>query len=144
MPGLGFIQQAIVTDSAVAWAAHWTNIGEHFRKDVDDVVIRGAILEGAKTMIMETPILTGRARGNYEVDEKAGTDYKWDRYDDGVGTYNRILKKVLATEWPEKAVIWNAIPYVKQLDEGTKKNRAHAMTEKTILAVERYMNRVNL
>ncbi len=134
----------IRTSDPVKWRARWKQLETRYSREVDEVVVKGAMIAGATEAVASTPRLTGRARANWRIGQRAGSRFDENIFDDGAATVRRLTSEILKIPPLRSITLFNALPYVPFLNDGTRNNRPHNMEFRAKLAAERYLERVRL
>lgn len=102
--------------------------------------MKGAALIGLRTVILATPVDTGRARGNWnvginEVDPTARSEDPSGRNAIARGT------QVIGSYVTGTITLSNGLPYIQALDQGHSAQAPAGMTAQAKLAVRNYIER---
>jgi hypothetical protein len=111
-------------------------------KERMDTVFRKVVIDIAKSVITESPVDTGRFRGNWMLgvgDMNSAVD--WDIRDlTGDGTIQRIMAQVGAEVSAGKiAYITNSLPYAIPLEYGHSSQAPQGMVRLTVAAWEDFL-----
>jgi hypothetical protein len=108
-----------------------TAIAEDIGKFVIDIVD-----EAQTTVILYTPLDTGRAKGNWFVSVRAPvTTYDWNRYSPSGASQIAENRKNLKNWRPDDTIyIRNNLPYIEKLNRGGSQQAPAAFVEKSVLA----------
>jgi len=117
--------------------------GDINRKDIDKA-FRGLVLQLYKEIIRDTPVDTGRARGNWQLAVGSAPSGEASRLEKGQGG-NQLREANTRTSRPlegKSIFIANNLPYIVPLEEGHSKQgkgfvqRAMDRAEARVLAME--------
>jgi len=104
------------------------------RKSIEEVM-RGAALELFSSVIKDTPVDTGRARGNWQASIGSAED------GETTATEAVALSKVrsVTSGWSIGEVIWltNNLPYARRLEYGWSKQAPGGMVRKNVARIQR-------
>ncbi|MAT70364.1 MAG: hypothetical protein CMJ58_12665 [Planctomycetaceae bacterium] len=88
-------------------------------RDGANKLTRGVELELFRSAIMDTPVDTGRLRGNWQYSHGRPVDQERDAEDQsGVRTTSEMQSGVLSAPWPRKSYLRNNLPYAIRIEEG--------------------------
>jgi len=98
-----------------------------------DRLVRGLVLETTGRLVKRTPVLTGRARANWQVGtkpaKKGGTDKK-DR--GGSATIAGAARAARQLANAARIFITNGLPYIAALDKGSSSQAPNGMVSTTL------------
>ncbi len=110
--------------------------------DIDDIVGRVARRIGVdvlRRVVLATPIDTGRARGNWQVDLEAIPQGELDRLDKGGATVINVGMGVISSAKPyQQITIVNNVPYIGKLNDGHSRQAPAGFVENAIDAATRF------
>lgn len=101
-------------------------------------VTQGAALIADRTLVLATPVDTGRARANWNVGIGVLDTRERDPDPSGQAAIERG-KQVIASYTTGTIVIANALPYIEALDQGHSAQAPNGMTAQAIIAVHNYV-----
>lgn len=88
-------------------------------------VMRIASMETTKDIIMDTPVDTGRLRGNWQVGIGQKTEGQLSLFDQGGGvTVSRIYGKLIEISYDDVVVFYNNLPYAYPIEFGHSVRKA--------------------
>lgn len=115
------------------------DLSEWVRKAKGNVgkVKRGAALRLFSSVVLKTPVDTGRARGNWQPSvgtAQSGTSENADKSGAGViAEIQNAAEKWARSEQDEAIYLVNNLPYIQALEEGHSTQAPHGMVRTTLL-----------
>lgn len=111
------------------------DVSQAIRKTVQDV---------SKAVILNTPVDTGRARGNWVVgvgDINSEQTGKLDKQ--GTQTVGNVANDIAKIDWAvaDKVYITNTLPYILRLEYGSSKQAPNGMVRSTLAAFQSIISR---
>lgn len=111
------------------------DVSQAIRKTVQDV---------SKAVILNTPVDTGRARGNWVVgvgDINSEQTGKLDKQ--GTQTVDNVANDIAKIDWAvaDKVYITNTLPYILRLEYGSSKQAPNGMVRSTLAAFQSIISR---
>ena len=98
-----------------------------------DLVVKKIALEVLTGIVMKTPVDTGRARGNWQVDIGSFALGNISAFDPaGSGTIARGLSVINRQKGEQALYIVNNLPYILRLEDGYSKQAPAGMVELTL------------
>lgn len=108
--------------------------------EIANLVIRKSALELFTDVVMDTPVDTGRARGNWQITFGQGAtgvlEASGDKENDsasGSPTVQKITDALNADRSTLTIFLTNNLPYIKKLEYGWSKKAARGMLRKNLL-----------
>jgi hypothetical protein len=107
-----------------------------------DLVVRKIALDMFRRVVMKTPVLTGRARGNWQVAIGSMPTGVLEINDkDGTATMSRVQAAVLGLEAGQTIYLVNNLSYARPLEYGHSKQAPAGMVRTTIAEFNAVVNK---
>ena len=120
-----------------------------FSKDLDkatlnlngytEITVRGILLDLTRLIIKESPVDTGRFRGNWQASFGSPKGSKLQRKDkskDGSSTADRADKVIANFEMGQTFYLTNNLPYARRLEYGYSKQAPSGMLRINVMRVQ--------
>jgi len=92
------------------------------------------------SVIQDTPVKTGRARGNWQCSENAPLTHEIDRQDkSGSSAKNDVLDVVLASSPDGSVYLTNNLPYAQRLEFGHSGQAPQGMVRKNMARIQQIL-----
>lgn len=101
-----------------------------------DLILRKIVLDLMSAVVMDTPVDTGRARGNWYPSINVPSDAKDDSTVDpsGGGVVANIMGTASRANMGDAVWLSNNLPYILRLENGSSKQSPQGMVDKNIEA----------
>jgi hypothetical protein len=113
-----------------------SQISAAYKTKVEGSVEKGVRIMGLQVMrniVQNTPVDTGRARNNYNVDLNTVDGTITDETDKNTDGTEKFLSATLGYKLSDVLYISNNLPYIKKLNEGWSKQAPAAFVDKAIM-----------
>ena len=120
----------------------FSNQLKKFNKDAVEAVdrtVRAIKLELFSSIIMDTPVDTGRARGNWQTNENSPKSGELDRADRGSAAISEAESNLGHGDCT--TYMTNNLPYIEQLEHGSSGKAAEGMVRKNIARIEQIVKK---
>lgn len=108
-------------------------------KEIEDI-IRKSVFDLTNSIIMDTPVDTGRARGNWFVSFDNPINSELDNLDkNGTSTISKAQSKIINNPIPQVYWIQNNLPYILRLEYGWSKQSPAGMVRRNILRFNQFL-----
>lgn len=98
-----------------------------------DSVRRGVVIKLFSAVILDTPVLTGRARGNWQVSKNQPLRNEIAREDKGgQAPIAEVSKAALESTGDEPLFLSNNLPYIAKLEEGYSGKAPEGMVRRNV------------
>lgn len=106
-----------------------------------DLVVQKATFDVFKSVIMRTPVDTGRARANWSASANSYTQKIYEVTDKaGAQTANKMASIALGTKAGNVTYLINNLPYAQRLEYGYSKQAPSGMVRITIVEYQQHIN----
>lgn len=114
-------------------ASRIRDFAQKVTRDVSSLVTRKVGLQVLSGVVLRTPVLTGRARGNWLVNLRAATGRTDGPLDKGGGVAIAAGAAVIAQQKGYDAIVLeNNLPYIGKLNDGSSKQAPAGYVEDTL------------
>ena len=120
----------------------FSNQLKKFNKDAveaADRTVRAIKLELFSSIILDTPVDTGRARGNWQTNEGSPKSGELDRADRGSAAISEAESNLGHGDCT--TYMTNNLPYIEQLEHGSSGKAAEGMVRKNIARIEQIVKK---
>lgn len=129
---------------SIKGANSFSKLISDFAKEVPELAVQvtnKACLDLFSSVVMDTPVDTGRARGNWQISIGQGISSQVDSEDkDGAGTIGKATSRLLTDKTTAPVFIQNNLPYIKKLEYGYSKKAPRGMLRKNLTSMNRFLN----
>lgn len=112
--------------------------------DKMDVAVKKISMELLSSVVLKSPVDTGRFRGNWNVELGKPSYITSDKVDKGGGaTIEKGAGIIQATQFNGATLyITNALPYANRLEDGYSNQAPNGMVRITVVEFQEYVNKV--
>lgn len=103
-------------------------------------IVNETLAEVVKIAIMRTPVLTGYARGNWEINTNNNPE-EYPADPNGNPTYERVKQQALQSG-ERDVYINNGVPYIGVLEFGGRGRPPHAMLRIAMMSAQSIMDKI--
>jgi len=129
---------------SIKGAGLFSKLVNDFAKEVPELAVQvtnKACLDLFTNVVMDTPVDTGRARGNWQISIGNSTGSQLNVEDkDGGATINKATSELLTDKTTAPVFIQNNLPYIKKLEYGYSKKSPRGMLRKNLTLMNRFLN----
>lgn len=131
---------------SIAGAGRFSELVNDFAKQAPKIAVQvtnKAVLELFTKIVMDTPVDTGRARGNWQVSIGQGISEPTTAEDkDGGSTISKATGTMTGDKSTAAIFIQNNLPYIKKLEYGHWSRKApNGMLRKNIALMNQYLTK---
>jgi len=129
---------------SIKGANSFSKLVNDFAKEVPELAVQvcnKASLELFERVVMDTPVDTGRARGNWQISIGSAVNSELNTEDkDGSQTIGKATSEILSDKTTAPIFIQNNLPYIKKLEYGYSKKSPRGMLRKNLTFMNRFLS----
>jgi hypothetical protein len=107
-----------------------------------DRIVRGLTIELFASVVRDTPVDTGRARGNWQTSVENAPAVEVERLDKSGGSAIAEIVSTTPAKVGSKTLLTNNLPYIRSLEEGSSKQAPAGMVRKNFLRIQQILDLV--
>lgn len=125
-------------------AGSFSKLVNDFAKEVPELAVQvtnKACIDLFSKVVMDTPVDTGRARGNWQISIGNAVGSELNTEDkDGSSTIGKATSELLGDKTTAPIFIQNNLPYIKKLEYGYSKKSPRGMLRKNLTLMNRFLS----